>query len=71
MQAFEKNEEARIKAGIAAPGEDRPNYVVGLNTPLRTLVIADALLKRGVSERAAGKILGLNFARTFKEIWAA
>jgi membrane dipeptidase len=70
MAMFEKNEEERRKAGIAAPGEDRPNYVVGLNTPLRSLVIADALLKRGLSERAVEKVLGLNFARAFKEIWA-
>jgi len=71
MAAFQKDEEQRRKAGIAAPGEDRPNYVVGLNTPLRSLVIADALLKRGVSERVTEKILGLNFARAFKEIWVA
>ncbi|HEX4741350.1 MAG TPA: membrane dipeptidase, partial [Caulobacteraceae bacterium] len=71
MAAFKKSEEQRIKAGIAAPGEDRPTYVVGLNTPLRSLVIADALLKRGLSERVVEKILGANFARAFKEIWVA
>src|SRR5262249_8859504 len=37
----------RKKTGVAAPEEDRPMYVIGLNTNRRTEVIADALLKRG------------------------
>ncbi len=70
MAMFQKEVEQRRKAGVSAPGEDRPTYVEGLNTPNRSLVIADALLKRGVSEHVTEKILGLNFTRAFKEIWA-
>ncbi|MBS0275418.1 MAG: membrane dipeptidase [Proteobacteria bacterium] len=69
MAAFNKDEEARHKAGVAAPEEDRPLYVEGLNTPMRSEIIADALLKRGYSERVAEKVLGLNFANAFKNSW--
>ena len=34
-------------SGLAAPEEDRPQYVVGLNIPRRIEVIVDQLLKRG------------------------
>jgi hypothetical protein len=33
MAAYWKHEKDRIKAGVAAPEEDRPLYVRGLNTP--------------------------------------
>lgn len=69
MAAYNKNEEARHKAGVAAPEEDRPLYVEGLNTPMRSEIIADALLKRGYSERVAEKVLGLNFANALKNSW--
>ena len=69
MAEFRKNEDARQKAGLAAPEEDRPTYVVGLNTPRRIEVIADALLKRGYPARTAEKVIGGNFARVFGEIW--
>ncbi len=71
MKAFQQEEEQRRKAGIAAPGEDRPTYVVGLNTPRRCEVIADALLKRGYSARVTEKVLGANFVRAFGDIWGA
>jgi membrane dipeptidase len=68
--AFNKDEEQRHKAGVAAPEEDnRPLYVVGLNTPMRSEIIADALLKRGYSERVAEKVLGLNFTNALKAGW--
>jgi membrane dipeptidase len=70
MAAFQKDVEARKKAGVSAPGEDRPPYVIGLNNPRRCEVICDALLKRGYSERVAEKVLGLNFARALTDIWA-
>lgn len=70
MQEFEELEAKRHAAGVAAPEEDRPLYVVGLNTPNRCEVIADALLKRGYSERVAEKVLGSNFVRAFTEIWS-
>jgi len=60
---------ARQAAGLAAPEEDRMPYTEGLNRPDRTLVIADALLKRGYRESAVEKVLGGNFLRAFREIW--
>jgi membrane dipeptidase len=70
MAAFRKDEEDRHKAGVAAPGEDaRPLYVIGLNTPRRSEVIADALLKRGYKPRAVEKVLGLNFTDALGRIW--
>ena len=47
MEEFKKFEEQRQKSGLAAPEEDRPTYVIGLNTPRRIEVIADQLLERG------------------------
>jgi membrane dipeptidase len=62
--------ERRRAAGVAAPEEDgRLPITEGLNRPDRTLVIADALLTRGYSERAVEKVLGPNFIRAFGEIW--
>ncbi len=69
MAAFNKFEEQRQKSGLAAPEEDRPIYVVGLNTPRKIEVIADQLLKRGYSAGVTEKIIGANFARVFSEIW--
>jgi membrane dipeptidase len=69
MEEFRKEEEYRRKIGVAAPEEDRPLYVIGLNTPRRSEVIADALLKRGYSARVAEKVLGANFVAAFGRIW--
>ncbi len=69
MAAFRASVEERRRAGVGAPGEDRPTYVEGLNTPRRCEVIADALLKRGYPARVAEKVLGANFVRVFGEIW--
>jgi membrane dipeptidase len=69
MAAFNKDEEHRKKAGVAAPGEDRPPYVIGLNSPRRSEIIADALLKRGYRPRAVEKVLGLNFTDALGRIW--
>ena len=66
---YAKHEQQRIKAGVAAPEEDRPLYVIGLNTPRRSEVIADALLKRGYKARVAEKVLGLNFTDALGRIW--
>lgn len=71
MAEFHKEEEERTKAGLAAPEEDRPVYVEGLNTPRRLEIIGDQLLRRGYSEVATQKVLGGNFARVFGEIWGA
>jgi len=62
--------ERRQKAGLAAPEEDRPPYVEGLNIPRRMEVIADQLLRRGYSTTIVEKVLGANFTRVFSEIWS-
>lgn len=68
--AWDAETQRRIAAGVAAPEEDgRLPYVEGLNRPDRSLVIADALLKRGYPARVAEKVLGGNFIRVFGEIW--
>jgi len=69
MAEFNKSEMERQKSGLAAPEEDRPTYVVGLNTPRKVEVITDQLLKRGYTARSAEKIIGANFVRVFGEIW--
>ncbi len=70
MAKFNELEEKRQKSGIAAPEEDRPPYVVGLNIPRRIEVIADQLIKRGYPTRVAEKVVGANFVRVFSETWA-
>ncbi len=67
--AFEESERQRHAAGVAAPEEDRMTYVEGLNQADRSLIIADALLKRGYPGRVAEKVLGANFVRVLGEIW--
>jgi membrane dipeptidase len=71
MADFAKEVEERHRTGLAAPEEDRPTYVVGLNTPRRIEIIADRLLQRGHSEGAVEKIVGSNFARVMTQIWSA
>ena len=69
MAEFNKIEEERQKSGLAAPEEDRPTYVVGLNMPRKLEVIAEQLLKRGYSTATVEKVLGRNFARVLSETW--
>jgi membrane dipeptidase len=69
LAEFNKSEEQRQRSGLAAPEEDRPTYVIGLNNPRRIEVITDQLLQRGYSERVAEKVIGGNFVRVFQEIW--
>ena len=61
--------EERKRLGIGAPGEDRPLYVQGLNTPHRMLLIADELHRRGHSDDVIEKVLGRNFQRALGDIW--
>jgi membrane dipeptidase len=70
MKEMKKEEEDRKKAGVSAPGENRPPYIPDINTPRKLERVADALLKHGYSGRVTDKVLGLNFSRVFKEIWA-
>ena len=44
-------------------------YVEGMNTPRRSEVVADALLKRGYPARVAEKVLGGNFVGALGRIW--
>lgn len=69
MAEFAKELEERRSAGLSAPEEDRPTYVVGLNVPRRIEIIADRLLQRGYSAALTEKVIGANFARVFAEIW--
>jgi membrane dipeptidase len=71
MAEIERNTKERRAAGLAAPEEDRPPYVIGLNAPRRMEIIADRLLRRGYSAAVAEKVLGTNFARVFTQIWGA
>lgn len=71
MAELHKELEQRRATGLAAPEEDRPPYVVGLNTPRRIEVIADELLKRGYPVSVVEKVVGANFARVFADIWTA
>lgn len=69
LAEYNKNEEERHRKGVAAPEEDRPLYVEGLNRPDRTRVIVDEMFKRGYSAQVVEKVAGTNFARVFKETW--
>jgi membrane dipeptidase len=62
-------EERRV-AGVGAPEEGRPPYVVGLNEPNRPELIANALMKRGYSWSIAEKVLGRNLLRVFRDTWS-
>lgn len=70
MESFRKMTEERQKAGLAAPEEDRPMYVIGLNHNRRIETICDALLKRGYPARVAEKVIGRNFVDALTAIWA-
>ena len=65
--------EGRIRAGVAAPGEDPevPMFVTDLNTPRRMEQIADKLLARRHSSARVEKIIGRNFVRLMNDTWAA
>jgi membrane dipeptidase len=65
--------EGRLKAGVAAPGEDPavPMFVTDLNTPRRMEQIADKLLARGHSESRVEKIIGQNFVRLMRDTWVS
>jgi membrane dipeptidase len=71
MQQFARQLEERRKAGLSAPEEDRPTYVLGLNVPRRIEIICDQLLKRGYPAAVTEKVAGGNFARVFTQIWSA
>ena len=63
--------EARIKAGIAAPGEAVGVYpmVADYNSVDRYRRFADDLAKRGWSQARLEKLIGGNFLRVYREAW--
>jgi membrane dipeptidase len=69
LQTAKDQQAERRKAGVNAPGENRPPYIPDINTPRKLEFVADALLKQGYSDRIAEKVLGLNFRRVLKNIW--
>jgi membrane dipeptidase len=71
MAQWDQDIAARKASGVAAPGEGPPPFVVGINRPDRSLLIADALARRGHKARTIEKVLGLNFQRVFADTWAS
>lgn len=69
MAKFNRFEEERQRSGLAAPEEDRPSYVLGLNVPRKMEIIADQLLKRGYTGSLTEKVMGANFARALNDSW--
>jgi membrane dipeptidase len=63
----------RRRLGVSAPGEEEDVYTFlpDLNTPRRFETLAAMLRERGHSQARIEKILGGNFARLFREVWAA
>jgi len=70
LEDMKKDEAERQAKGVAAPGEGRPPYIPDLNTPRKLEKVADALVRKGYGGHVVDKVLGLNFRRAFKEIWA-
>lgn len=71
MAMWDKSIADRKAAGVSAPEEGRPPFVIGLNRPDRMLHIARALLARGHREARVEKLLGANFQRVFAATWPA
>jgi membrane dipeptidase len=67
-----ESHERRVQAGFAAPGEsaDVMLIVPEYNSPRRFEMLADDLLRRGHSTARVEKIIGGNFARVFRSVWA-
>lgn len=71
QKAFADDIAERVKAGVAAPGENTASYtfVSEFNTPRRYETIAALLASRGHPDRVIGKVIGGNFLRVFNETW--
>jgi membrane dipeptidase len=72
LKRFHEDVANRRKQGISAPGEteDVYTFLPDLNSPRRFETLAGLLRERGHSEARVEKILGGNFARLFREVWA-
>jgi len=73
MTVLAKEHEARVKAGISAPGEgsDTVPFVTNLRGVDQFRDLAERLRKKGFSALRVDKILGMNFIRYAREIWGA
>jgi membrane dipeptidase len=72
-EAFRKEVEARIKAGVSAPGESSDVFTIvpEYNDPMRFHRLAGDLSRRGWTASRIDKLLGANFARLFADVWDA
>jgi membrane dipeptidase len=72
LKRFREDVANRRRQGISAPGETEEVYTFlpDLNSPRRFEALAGLLRERGHSEARVEKILGGNFARLFREVWA-
>ena len=61
----------RAKRGISAPDESRPLYIPELNHPRRIEAVVRTMRLRNYSTDVIEKVIGGNFHRVLKEIWAA
>jgi membrane dipeptidase len=70
--AIRKEQEERVKAGVAAAGEsgDVTTFVMDLRGPGEYRRLGDLLAARGHSAARIDKILGLNLLRLYREVWA-
>jgi membrane dipeptidase len=70
---FAENTQARVSAGIAAPGEVDGAYLFAsdLNSPRRLETLATLLSARGHSDARIEKILGANLRRVFATVWTS
>jgi membrane dipeptidase len=71
MAVLAKEHEARVKAGISAPGEgpDTVPFVINLRGVNQFHELADRLQKKGYAAARVEKILGRNFVRYARDIW--
>lgn len=62
--------DARARRGIAAPEESRPLFIPELNHPRRIEGVVRGMRQRKYSTDVIEKVIGGNFHRVLKEIWA-
>jgi membrane dipeptidase len=72
-ESLAKEHEARVKAGIAAKGEEPGVYpfVPDLTGPQQFRTVAAMLRKGGMSQVQVENILGRNFLRYARDVWGA
>jgi membrane dipeptidase len=62
--------DGRARRGIAAPDETRPLFIPELNHPRRIEGVVRGMRQRNYSTDVIEKVIGGNFHRVLKEIWA-